>query len=498
MSRCIDNLKRNKADAKIIFDANVILAESLEAMGQLQNAFQLYLSVSQMTEKQHVGALLGYARIGYTLSLVALDDVFIVLLNAIALRKNDDSVKTLFAKMIQEEKGFDKMKTQMHDAWSDAAAVVYIATFLRECGLLDISLTLLEHAHRLCPKSVDIVLLTVHVMENKCELNSALRFIAEFLDKKLDRQVLRKIDLSCFVAMIQALLSNKTEELEKLIHGEHEVKLPSPTGRFSDIELQLLAVYFTVIKILFIQGRLDVIPCLLKIVQPLFSMQTDLHKTLIRNEQAYYSCISKLFGSLPPTPKQDTKKMYVVGDSHVLPLAWRSLIIDDIEYTIVPVLVTGVKIWHLRKDSKFYTKSSFQRSVKNIPSGCPVIFLMGEIDCREGIENALQNCLYDTLQESMNRLNDIYLNVLLDTKKRKKFKIFVHPIPNVLKETNVKVVQQFNTLLRDRVKGNSTNLKWLDVERHLLDEKNGLLKEQFHFDGVHIHPKYLSLIQECV
>ena len=498
IARCINDLKRKKADSKLVFDANVILASALEAMGQLQNAFQLYLSVSQMTEKQHVNALLGYARVGYSLGLVTLDDVFIVLLNAIALRKNDSSVQNLFAKMIQEEHGFEKMKEQMHDAWSDAPAVVYIATFLRECGLIDVSLKLLLHAHMLAPKSVDIVLLTCHLMENKNQFDTALKFIADFVQKKLDRQVIRKINLSCFVPLINAYLSNNHVEMSELTNAKFETKPPSPTGSFSNVELQLLAIYFTVIKIFFVKGEMELVNYLVKTTKPLFLMQNDLHKTLIRNEQAFYTCIRHIFETLPPPTKEENlKKLYVVGDSHILPLAWRRLTIQNEEYVVVPVLITGIKVWHLRKDSQFYTKASFDISINTIENGSPCIFLMGEIDCREGIENAVKNCYYDDLGESIDVLVDVYAKVLLDIRKRKKVEVFVHPVPCVMKEANVQVTKLFNKKLQKRLLKSST-IKWLDLLDQLNDEKTGFVKEDFNLDGVHIHPKYLSTIQNSL
>lgn len=496
IARCINDLKRKKADAKLIFDANVILASALEAMEQLQNAFQLYLSVSQMTEKQHVNALLGYARVGYALGLVTLDDVFIVLLNAIALRKNDSKVQNLFAKMILEEQGFEKMKEQMQDAWSDAPAVVYIATFLRECGLLDVSLKLLLHAHMLAPKSVDIVLLTCHLMENQNQIDSALKFIADFVQKKLDRQVIRKVNLSCFVPLINAYLSHNQVEISELTHAEFETKPPSPSGSFSNIELQLLAIYFTVIKIFFLKGEMELVSYLVKTTKPLFLMQNDLHKTLIRNEQAFYSCINQIFETLPPPMKEEkVKKLYVVGDSHIIPLAWRRLTIKNEKYMVVPLLITGIKIWHLRKDSQFYTKASFEKFINTMETRSHIIFLMGEIDCREGVESAVENCLYDDLEESIDVLVDIYAKVLLDIRKRKKGNVFVHPVPCVIKESNALVTNLFNKKLQKRVLKSST-ITWLDLLDQLNDEKTGFVKEEFSLDGVHINPKYLSIIQD--
>ena len=90
----------------------------------------------------------------------------------------------------------------------------------------------------------------------------------------------------------------------------------------------------------------------------------NLHQTLIRNENAYYACIAGIRQCQPPVVDEAAPlvgKVYVIGDSHTLPTAWRVVrrtrANGDVEdLVLVPRLVTGVKIWHLRPDSKFYTK----------------------------------------------------------------------------------------------------------------------------------------------
>jgi len=504
ISRCINDLKRAGADAKAIHDANVSLADTLEALDQLQNAFQLYLSVAQMTEKQHVDALLGYARVGYKLGVVTLDDVFLVVLNAVALRKNDAKIQSFFSQMVQEKGGCDSLQKQMHEAWNDAPAVVYIATFLRECGALGPCLRILEHAHKLAPKSIDVTLLTMHVMENVCNLDSALKFVADFLDSKHDRQVLRKIDLSQFVQVIRLQMNGKTKELETLVKDkieslkEEPPKKASPTGSMADLELQLLAVYFTVVKIFFVKGEITLVSYLVELLKPLYYMNKELHKTLIRNEQAFYACINQIYEACPPptnSPERSAQnKVFIIGDSHVLPLAWRSINFKGKEYTTNPVLVTGLKIWHLRNESHFYTKRCYEKAVQKIPSGSSCIFLIGEIDCREGIQSAVEKCAYDSVDESIAALVEIYVKMMIELKKRKKLNVFVHPVAPVLKETN-QIVTQFNAALRERLKRTSS-LTWLEILDELVCADTGYLRSEFNFDGAHLHPKYIDLVQK--
>jgi hypothetical protein len=52
--------------------------------------------------------------------------------------------------------------------------------------------------------------------------------------------------------------------------------------------------------------------------------------------------------------------------------------------------VTGLKVWHLREGSSFYPKEQFWRTVGLIPDGAQAVVVMGEIDCREGLLQAVE------------------------------------------------------------------------------------------------------------
>merc|ERR1719325_101426 len=94
----------------------------------------------------------------------------------------------------------------------------------------------------------------------------------------------------------------------------------------------------------------------------------DLHLTPIRNENAYFSCISEIVlrasAPTPLPPGMCADPLYVIGDSHALSGAWRTVDLPPAEgrperLVLVPCLVTGVKIYHLREKSDFYTKFAF-------------------------------------------------------------------------------------------------------------------------------------------
>lgn len=72
--------------------------------------------------------------------------------------------------------------------------------------------------------------------------------------------------------------------------------------------------------------------------------------------------------------------------------AWQRLEVFGKEHVLVPKLVTGCKVWHLRKESRFYPKTGFEKVMESIPNNSSVILIFGEIDCREGISLAVEKC----------------------------------------------------------------------------------------------------------
>jgi hypothetical protein len=72
------------------------------------------------------------------------------------------------------------------------------------------------------------------------------------------------------------------------------------------------------------------------------------------------------------------------------PGAWRPVLLRGKPRLLHPLLVTGVKVWHLRAGSSFYPKSQFWAAARLLPRGAQVVLVIGEIDCREGLPGAVE------------------------------------------------------------------------------------------------------------
>jgi hypothetical protein len=94
-------------------------------------------------------------------------------------------------------------------------------------------------------------------------------------------------------------------------------------------------------------------------------------------------CITfPLPAALASLPADDV--IYVCGDSHSMSAAWQviHLAAHPRPLLLVPRLVTGLKVWHMRPECRFYPKRNFEAALNHIPAGAQVIFNLGEIGQR--------------------------------------------------------------------------------------------------------------------
>lgn len=83
--------------------------------------------------------------------------------------------------------------------------------------------------------------------------------------------------------------------------------------------------------------------------------------------------------------------LYLLGDSHVLSIGWQTLCIQTEDKrnhfrALIPNPVTGLKAWHTRSETRFFTNTNLRINLKRLPPSTKTIIISaGEIDCREGI-----------------------------------------------------------------------------------------------------------------
>lgn len=246
-----------------------------------------------------------------------------------------------------------------------AASLAFLSLPAKDFGSVEESAILLQRAIELTPASASYVLNYVHTLEVLLDYQRGFGAIKTFLRNNRSVEV---GGVTC--ANVLEILDgvSKLDSLRGL-----KVDLPQPTPKricqpgeaLSDADLDLLALFFTVVKLAYVTGALALISPLDKLLAPIREGR-ELHKTSIRNENAYQSCMTMLMAyHTLPLANLDQQPIYVCGDSHSSTLAWRTVTVKGTSHLLQPLLVTGMKVWHLRPESDFYPKVQFYNSMKS-------------------------------------------------------------------------------------------------------------------------------------
>lgn len=490
--RYMGHLESTGASKSNIHDVQAAIAKVCAKEGNIRMAVELFSNVLK-EDATHIESLKGFALHTAGNSQEDLHEAITLILTALVHSNGNRELRRQVGKLIRQPGGMGVFKDQLSNAWESADSLMYMADILRESGAIKQALELVNHACQLSPHNPSICLYLVHTYEILNEHNKAFLEARAFLERNCSLKI-GHILCSQFVPFLEQVtediyLSNAPVKVLPKFEDQQDV------GKVLESEFHQLGLLFTLVKIFFVKGALNLVNALLSILDKVHK-DRELHLTLLRNEAAFYSCISHVmqvpFCPMPSNPKF----IYFASDSHCISPAWRIIDYCDKPHVIHPLLATGVKIWHIRKEGCFYPKFTLLNALKEVPNGSTVIFNIGEIDCREGLLRAVNNCKYDTVEEAIKATVDIYIDFLKEQQEQHGFVTFVHPILPVLNETR-SVVLQFNEKLKAGVE-NCKGLHWLEFMDVLLVNGGSDFHSEYKLDGTHVHPTYVSLLAKAL
>jgi len=608
-------------------DVAALQAEILFELGKAQQAAEVVNGCMGDPEcEKHLSVLLAYAR--FAAQYGKYEEAIRCLLKVVVLDQGDKRGRRLLARLVDTTTGMQELQSQLPPSDSSASAYAFLATICKEHSAVGAARRMLEMAWKHKPMSASYALNLLHVVELQGDgryYQEAIQVAEGFL--LLNKEFL-KVGKKGFTAkqlwqalqeasveeegvvgaVVGWLAETETEEdpdtpgevgaLEKSTQGGCAVTFPlrrntaqpSPAFALDPIEisaedmypaesskeeydpdaLDLLAIAFALVKLLYLQGKLHKLAALYRVIEPTRRRSlTPIHSTTIRNEHAYYQCIAQTLAyrlscatapaqqaaaapllplSAVPEPLQKQleatsaskrgetamnfpvspvlrdpraaccdiyssaeykeaakRPLYVVGDSHTVPLAWNIIRVASesgkLELRLmVPKLVTGLKQYHLRKESDFYPKAQFAALLKSIPDKSDIMFIVGEIDCREGILVGVQRDSYDSIRQGMEATITHFAQVLPNLIKQRKMHITIHPVLPMLSETRSMVAtfnEHFRRIMETMIP--APGVRWLDFFEDLLVAEPDLqLRQGLRMDGTHITPAYVSLIESAM
>ena len=453
------------------------------------------------------------------LALGQVEDALKIYLRLVVAKSDDATIKRLLARTLKAKDGLKHLADHLAPSKATSSALAFLATVVKDHSGVGEAIALYEQCVEHAPESASYALNLVHLHElhlgyakavaalaRACEKNPAATVgtlsLAELLAKlpapdsgELQAAMWAPPTAAAVAAAAAQPAARAPPELPPETGAEAlKPEALKPAGTYGEEELDLLALWYTAVKVLFAAGAVELLPPLIALIEPARAVK-DLHLTRVRNENAYYCCVAQLATTLP-LPLPCLPPLYVMGDSHSLAPAWRTVRFKGEPHLLVPRLVTGCKVWHLREASDFFPKANFEAAVRAIPDGSPVVCIFGEIDCREGLLIAVERKRYPSLEAGVAHTVKIYVGVLKGLAASKRLQVLVHPVPPVLNETR-HIVNLFNRELAAAVK-RERSLHMLDFYDALLAPGGNALAEGLKLDGTHMHPDYVKLMERSL
>jgi tetratricopeptide (TPR) repeat protein len=514
-----------------VLTAKAHMARAMRLNGDAASARMLLISNLQAFE-DHKYSLDEYGR-----ALEALGqptEALRVYLKMMVLDMNNPDLKEHFASVLQHKEAYKFFREQLDPSERPEQFYSFIASGVKEWGAVQVSIDLYKACLEYKKNFPTYVLNLVHDLEVQNEYQEAFRLLKEHIYLQRDKYV-GPVHMAAIWNMIRHIdrledhqlwkpkesrPNNTKAQLLPVVPGKVDM-----TKKYGQAELDLLATIFTLVKVCYIVGVLDILPDICKLTDTACEGR-DIHDTVIKNENAYFSCITGLMSyhakTIENPPSASMPRLYVAGDSHSMTPAWHTMNLRGTAHLVQPLLVTGMKIWHLRPASRFFPKNNFYNVVPRAPPKSTIVFLFGEIDCREGFLVSVQKCRYKDLNEAAQVTIDIYMDVLKSLVEKYDYEIFIHPIVPVLDATRHVVIPFMKLLVETiaRVKALSQPGDWTH-NIHMLDFFWKLVKEHkqgepmpeywgappkvpwffekaYDLDLTHMNPTYLPLLQDAL
>ena len=462
----------NKTISKLAFEGYALHAECVFDSGKVSQAADIInQGLSFPGAEDQMCLLQSYAY--FALKYDKYDDAIRALLKVVVIDNKNKRSLSLMGEALRSPSAVKIITSYIPLTSKQQAASAYalLATIAKDNGAIQTSIELMKLCVSINSTNVSYLLNLVHNLEINYDYTDAINLIIKFWKSSHFLSIIGDITCGSLVTAIESpndienaiawLMHKEPNDNNTIIETEYAIiynynnSYPTDNDSYIDMTnmqedfnnntLDLLALAYTLVKLYYLSGNLDKLPKLVETIELIRRVSKKaLHETTIRNENAYYNCIvqslaihTKNHGYPYPYVNiltsnsykdlvNQKKVIYIVGDSHILPVAWNVIISNNQNYLLFPKLITGIKHWHLRNNNNFYPKIQFNNAMNSIPNNSQVLFVMGEIDCREGLLVALERDRYKNLHEGMINTIKIFITNLKTLINKKKIKVFIY------------------------------------------------------------------------
>jgi hypothetical protein len=240
----------------------------------------------------------------------------------------------------------------------------------------------------------------------------------------------------------------------------------------------------------------------------------------VRRNQSLSFCMTVTptrltMGGSPQWTVGTTAPLHVVGDSHVLSVAWQTIVLPSGDQRLlIPVVVTGLKAWHTRPRTRFFTHALLHTVLHQHRCsivGRTIVMSAGEIDCREGIGGEVLKGYTQQVSADHNIAHTVseYIDALDLLSKQYNIQILVLPVaPHGHKSDKYGkavgrarrrlVTQCWNQNLKRAIDAKACSRIYLVNYEAALLNPGYVLKPVYDADSTHMNSAFLPHLEEAL
>lgn len=194
--------------------------------------------------------------------------------------------------------------------------------------------------------------------------------------------------------------------------------------------------------------------------------------------------------------KERKQDIYFISESHGFAPNNMQVVFAGQALNVRSLFIKGAKVFHFTQPNNNKFKASLAHLLDGLPSGSPLVFGFGEIDCRYN-EGVLKYCLEHNKDyvDVIDNMLEKYIDLLIQESIPKGFVITIYgvpaPHPDQLKYLTLEnqvllknIILHFNNVLSSLC--NKHQLNFLDVYK--LTNIDGESNLEYHLDDIHVHP----------
>lgn len=488
-------------------DLQLRLFSSMFECGEHSVACRKLSDIVQVNPR-HCQALLAAGRILYDAGKFS--EALRVHITALIASPTDDIARTAITTLISSPGGVDLVRQELSQVASLGAAYEFLGIILLESDGLDQAIQLLRIALSVSGDRIASML----------ALAQAFELAQEFDDMVLDAAAFLRNNNTLSVGSItaEAVLQCLKPLIDVLGHGPAPkwpvhpklVDLPGlgaqlPTPPFNKNEIKFLVTVILLYKGLFLRGHLATALSLGSVLIDVLKEYDYIDHTEVLHELAEVQLIHNLFAlpdhvavqdfdhstdvlsTVPAVLTSARRIIYVVGESYVMPLAWRTVVFNGCEWSFQPIYMRSASLMCLR--ASHARGSEFNMGLQRVPPGSHMIAITGSTQMDSVLRDFVRVCRSDTYEAATESVCNMFLEFMSVLVHERRFRIAVHD-----QVFGLERIETMNAIMARKVAElNNPNLKMLQVRDQLVDE-SGALRKAYRLEGMHLHPAYLSVL----